>query len=409
MDYDVIIVGAGIAGCTAATAYGRAGLRVALLERQRSLRAHKTLCGHFVLGGTHDVLDRLDFWPAMVDHGAAVTATLGVWTRWGWIVPRPGHGVPPAISLRRSKLDPLLREIAGATPGVDLMLGHKVVDLVADPSGAITGVGATTEDGRRITLRARLVVGADGHHSSVARLAGVPEDQAPNRRFLFWAYYEGVTMRGPGDSQVWYLEPDVAGCIRIDDGLTLVGAFPAKDRLPEFTDDRVAGLERFVGRLPDGPDLRGARRVSNLVGTTDYPCIRRDPTPRPGLALIGDAATASDPVPAVGCGWAFRSAAWLADATAEALRGGGDLRRALRGYRRAHRFIERYDDLGRREALARPANALQRAVRSAAVSDPYIARRAALFGMRAAPPSILLNPVVAARALVRSTMRRGEA
>ena len=323
MDYDVIIVGASIAGCTAATAYGRAGLRVALLERQRNPQAHKTLCGHFVLGGTHDVLERLGLWQPMLAQGAAVTTGIGVWTESGWIVPRPGNGVPPAISLRRSKLDPLLREIAGGTPGVDLMLGHRVVDLVEDSTGAIVGVVATTDGADRTTLRARLVVGADGHHSTVARLAQVAEDHAPNERFLFWTYYEGATMNGPGDGQLWPIGQDRAVCIRVDDELTQVGIFPAKARLPEFAGDRLAAFDRYVERLPDGPSLAGARRVSNLIGTTDYPCIRRDPTPRPGLVLIGDAATASDPVPAVGCGWAFRSAAWLVDATAGPLAAAG--------------------------------------------------------------------------------------
>lgn len=209
-------------------------------------------------------------------------------------------------------------------------------------------------------------------------------------------------MNGPGDGQVWPLGRDVAVCIRVDDGLTQVGVFPAKDRLPEFTAERQAAFDRFVGHLPDGPSLAGARRVSNLIGTTDYPCIRRDPAPRPGLALIGDAATASDPVPAVGCGWAFRSAAWLADATAESLAQGRDPHRALRGYRRAHRFIDAYDALGRREALARPPSPLQRAVRAAAVSDPCISRRLAVFATRAAPPSVLLNPTVMIRAAVAS-------
>lgn len=401
-DYDVIIVGASIAGCTAATAYGRAGLRVALLERHRSPQAHKTLCGHFVLGGTHDVLRRLDFWQPMVRHGAAVTSGLGMWTEHGWIVPRPDSSVPPAISLRRSKLDPLLREIAAATPGVDLMPGHRVVDLLQDGAGGVRGVVTAGGVAERTELRARLVVGADGHHSTVARLAEVPEDHAPNERFLFWTYYEGATMNGPGDGQVWPVGRDVAVCIRVDDGLTQVGVFPAKDRLPEFTDDRQSAFDRFVRCLPDGPTLIGARQVSNLIGTTDYPCIRRGPTPRPGLALIGDAATASDPVPAVGCGWAFRSAAWLADATAEPLAQGRDLHRALRGYRRAHRFIDAYDSVGRKEALARPPGSLQRAIRTAAVSNPDISRRLAAFAMRAAPPSVLLNPKVVIRVAIGS-------
>ncbi|WP_432948656.1 FAD-dependent oxidoreductase [Kribbella sp. CA-253562] len=402
MDYDVIIVGASIAGCTAATAYGRAGLRVGLLERHSNPQSHKTLCGHFILGGTHDTLQRLDFWQPMLARGAAVARGLGVWTEAGWIVPRPDQGVPPAISLRRSKLDPLLREIAANTPGVDLLLGHRVVDLVEDSAGTIDGVVAVTPGGERLILRARLIVGADGHRSTVAGLAGVAEDRAPNQRFLFWAYYEGAPMNGPGDGQVWMLDPDIAVCIRVDDGLTQVGVFPGKARLREFTEDREGAFGRFVEQLPDGPTLTGARRVSNFVGTTDYPCVRRDPTPRPRLALIGDAATASDPVPAVGCGWAFRSAAWLADATAGTLAAGGDLRHALRTYRRAHRFIDKWDDLGRADALAAPPNAIQRAIRRAAVHDAAIARRLAMFSMRAAAPSVLVNPAVAVRAAVGS-------
>ncbi|WP_165949137.1 NAD(P)/FAD-dependent oxidoreductase [Kribbella turkmenica] len=405
MTYDVIIVGASIAGCTAATAYGRAGLRVALLERHGNPQSHKTLCGHFILGGTHDTLQRLELWQPMLANGAAVSRGLGVWSEAGWIVPRPNQGVPPAISLRRSKLDPLLREIAGNTPGVDLLLGHRVVDLVADPAGPVDGVVAVTPDRERLTLRGRLIVGADGHRSAVAGLAGVPEDLAPNQRFLFWAYYEGAQPNGPGDGQVWLLDPDIAVCIRVDDGLTQVGVFPAKARLKEFADNREQAFRRFVDRLPDGPTLAGARRVSNLVGTTDYPCVRRDPVPRPGLALIGDAATASDPVPAVGCGWAFRSAAWLVDATAEALATGGSLSAALRTYRRAHRFIDKWDDIGRTDALAAPPNAIQRAIRTAAVHDDAIARRLAMFSMRAAEPSVLVNPAVAVRAAVRSRRR----
>ncbi|WP_219415237.1 NAD(P)/FAD-dependent oxidoreductase [Pseudonocardia nigra] len=137
-----------------------------------------------------------------------------------------------------------------------------------------------------------------------------------------------------------------------------------------------------------------------MIGTADHPIVRRDPLPRPGLALIGDAAMVGDPVPAVGCGWAFRSAEWLADATAAALRDGASdaaLQRALRGYRRAHRFAERHDRLDRDEARAQPPNPVQRAIRTAAVHDPWVARRVYRFAMRAAPVTELLNPAVVAR------------
>lgn len=81
-------------------------------------------------------------------------------------------------------------------------------------------------------------------------------------------------------------------------------------------------------------------------------------------------------------------------------------RHALRSYRRAHRFIDKYDALGRRKALAKPPNPPQRAIREAAVTDPDIARRLAMFSMWAAEPSVLLNPKVMVRALVGTRVRR---
>ena len=133
---------------------------------------------------------------------------------------------------------------------------------------------------------------------------------------------------------------------------------------------------------------------------------RRPPVPRPGLALVGDAATASDPVPAVGCTWAFRSAESLADATIPALQAHARLGPALRDYRRRHRFIDRHDRLIRADARGGRANPIQRALRQAAPHDPEIASRLGRFAMRAVPVSGLVNPRTIVRA-VRVARRSG--
>jgi 2-polyprenyl-6-methoxyphenol hydroxylase-like FAD-dependent oxidoreductase len=194
----------------------------------------------------------------------------------------------------------------------------------------------------------------------------------------------------------------VAIVVPTDDGLTMLVAFPTKARLTEFQSDRVGALERYIRQLPDGPDLSGAERVSKLIGMTDYPCVRRDPTPAPGLFLVGDAAVTGDPQPAVGCGWAFRGADWLADSLTPALQGSVPMRSAAAAYRRKLRFILRHDRLARQAALGRPANAVQRALMRAAAVDPDIGRRAYLFAMRATPVSGLLNPGTVARAMLIS-------
>lgn len=404
-----MIVGAGIAGCTAAIRYGRAGLRVALVEKHRSASTAKALCGHFVLAGTGPTLRAIGLWDRMLEAGAA-TGRVAVWSPAGWSVPA-GDDLPPCISLRRSKLDPLLREVAARTPGVELLLGHQAVGLLTD-GDRVAGVLASCGGVQR-ELRGRLVVAADGHRSPIAELAGVPADQGVNGRFLYWAYYRGAVDRGPGDNNLWFAGSDVGIVVHTDDGLTMLVAAPAKARLVEFQADLPAALEAFFARLPDGPDLAGAQRVSKVIGTADYPPIRRDPAPRRGLALVGDAAMAGDPVPAVGCGWAFRSADWLAEATIPALLGGAgagpSLERALRRYRRAHRFADRHDRLDRADAKAQPPNAIQRAVRAAAVTDGELARRVYRHATRIDPVSGLVNPMVAVRALLVARRSRARA
>jgi 2-polyprenyl-6-methoxyphenol hydroxylase-like FAD-dependent oxidoreductase len=324
MSYDVVIVGGSIAGCTAAILYARAGLGVALVEKHRSAATFKALCGHFILAGAQPTLRRAGLWEAMVREGAAV-GPVASWSEAGWMA--PDAGTLACINLRRERLDPLLRRTAAATPGVDLLLGQTAVALI-DTGGQVIGVRIRGVDGDERELRGRLVVGADGHRSTVARLAGASEDRAPNERFGMWAYYRGVIPRGPAENRIWQLGLDVGIVLSTDDGLTMLAAFPSKARLEEFNADRAAALERFVAALPDGPDLSGAERVSKVIGMTDYPCVKRDPLPRPRLALVGDAAITGDPKHAVGCGWAFRAAEWLVDATVPAVRGGGDLSRA---------------------------------------------------------------------------------
>jgi menaquinone-9 beta-reductase len=396
--YDVAIVGGSIAGCTAAMLYGRAGLRVAVLERNRRLEAYKTLCGHYILGGTLPTLTRTGLLDPLLAAGAAVS-TLRVWNGRAWLHP---VDEPAGISLRRERLDPLLRRLAAETPGVDLLLGHRVTDLRED-GPRVAGVTATTPDGRQRHIRANLVVGADGHRSPVATMAGVHCATSLNNRFFFWAYYDGLHRPGTNHAsgRVWNIEPDVAVSVPTDSGLTLLGLFALKDKLGAFAGDRQERLDEYFSSLPDAPDMARARRASKVVGTTDYPFIRRHPTPRPGLALIGDAACASDPTPAVGCGWAFRSAEWLVTATASALRSGDDreVARGLRDYRRQRAVLERYDRMARSEARTGRLNSVQRALFAAAEHDPDTARRLARFAARSVAPSHVLNPPTVTRAL----------
>ncbi|MFD8858251.1 NAD(P)/FAD-dependent oxidoreductase [Streptomyces vinaceus] len=323
-EYDVAVCGAGLAGSAAAILLARSGVRVALLERRSDPEAYKVLCTHSLTANAYPVLDELGLVPALEKAGA-VRNHARWYTRWGWIEPRAAPGgpeLPYAYNVRRSTLDPLIRSRAGQTPGVDLLLGHHVTGLVRDAGGRTVGLRASTPRGER-EIRARLVVGADGKHSAVAKLAGVAERQYENTRFGYLAHFRNLPLPG-GIGQTWFLEPDMAYAFPNDDGVTVLAVLPDKERLPAFREDLEESFHAFVRALPEAPAIDSAERITKIIGTVDYPLHTRKPT-APGVALIGDAALTSDPLWGVGCGWALESARWLTEAVAAAAagRGGG--------------------------------------------------------------------------------------
>ncbi|HEX2085178.1 MAG TPA: NAD(P)/FAD-dependent oxidoreductase, partial [Solirubrobacteraceae bacterium] len=212
-DFDVAIVGASIGGCTAATLFGRRGARVALIERKPDPAAYKTVCTHFIQSSATPVVEKLGLAETLDARGANHN-TIDLWTPYGgWIV-APSDD-PHGYSVTRRVLDPLLRTTAAETPGVELMTGHTVTGVTPD--------GVTLRGGERVA--ARLVVGADGRGSAVARLAGMRGRVKPHNRFFYWSYWRGVepvTER----SRVWFTEPDCAYTFPNEDGLTLVLVAP---------------------------------------------------------------------------------------------------------------------------------------------------------------------------------------
>ncbi|MET7755228.1 NAD(P)/FAD-dependent oxidoreductase [Streptomyces sp. NPDC005389] len=396
-EYDVVISGAGLAGSAAAILLARRGVRVALLERRSDPEAYKVLCTHSLAASAHPVLDELGLVPALEKAGA-VRSEARWHTRWGWIEPKAapeGPGLPYGYNIRRSVLDPLIRSRAADTPGVDLLLGHRVTELIG-VGGRTVGVRASTPDGVR-EIRARLVVGADGKDSAVARLAGVAARRHENTRFGYLAHFRGLPLPG-GIGQTWFLEPDMAYAFPNDDGVTVLAVLPDKKRLPAFKEDLEGSFHAFVRALPDAPAIDDAERVSKVIGLVDYPLHSRRPT-APGLALVGDAALTGDPLWGVGCGWALQSARWLAEEIAPAATGRGDLDRSLARYARRHgRRLRGHQFLAADFAKARPFNPVERLMFSAAARDASLARHMHLFASRLIGPLRFLNPLALAKA-----------
>ncbi len=369
-DYDVVIVGGSLAGCSAAILLGRAGQRVALVEKQPDPQAYKRMCSHFIQASGVPSVERLGLLEPIVDAGG-VRPRIRAWTEWGWIVaPEDRAGV--CLNLRRERLDPLVREAAAQTPGVDLLLGQSAERVLRSGAG-VSGVTIRDRDGAERDLRARLVVGADGRDSKIAKLAAVKEKTYPHGRFAYGSYFEGPGPEGAPDGSVWFTDPNWAAAFPTDGGLTFYAAMPTMDRLPEFKRDPGKALVDFIASVPDAPPIRESRCVDDVIGKVDMTNRVRGPV-APGLALIGDAALATDPLFGVGCGWAFQSAEWLADSVAPALGGAEPLDKGLDRYRRRHRKqLRGHTLLIHDSATGRRMSPPEKLFFSGAARDPKIA------------------------------------
>jgi 2-polyprenyl-6-methoxyphenol hydroxylase-like FAD-dependent oxidoreductase len=297
--------------------------------------------------------------------------------------------VPAAVNIRRELLDPIVREAAANAPGVDLLMGRTVTGLLRDGEG-FAGVEAQDVNRDVVRIPARLVVGADGRDSKVARLAAVSAKVTPHARFSYAAYFEGPSPEGAPDGTVWFLDPHWGAAFPTDGGLTMYACMPTKDRLPEFRRDLDGALRAFIASLPEPPPILEARQVGAVLGKIEMPNVQRAPI-APGLALVGDAALATDPLFGVGCGWAFQSSEWLVDAVAPALRGEEQLSAGLKRYRARHRRgLNGHAFLIHDYATGRPFSPVERILYPGAVYDPRVARIFHAFGTRNIGPARMM-------------------
>ena len=378
--YDAVIVGGSLAGCAAATMLGRAGARVAVLEKSPDPAAYKRICSHYIQASAVPTLERLGLLEPMMAAGA-LRPRFNARTPWGWIEAPPERAAR-GVNLRRTKLDPMAREMAATTPGVEVLLGQTVTAL-RRADGKVTGVVARDRDGVETEIDAPLTIGADGRDSQIAELSGVKVKTYPHGRFAYGGYFEGVTPAHAPDASVWMMDPDWAAAFPTDDGLTFYAVMPTMDRLPDFKGDPAAALVDYFEGVPEAPSLRSGRLDERgILGKIDMTNRMRVPS-APGLALIGDAALATDPLFGVGCGWAFQSAEWLADSVAPALRGEEALEKGLRRYRRAHsRHLRGHAWMIHDYATGRKMQPGEKLIFSAAARDPRMALMFDEFGTR---------------------------
>ena len=399
LDYDVAIVGGSIGGCTAATLFARHGLKVALIEQQHDLNAYKKVCTHFLQPAALPTLERLGLAGAIETAGGLRNA-LEVWTPWGWIRDQERTG-QYGYNIRRETLDPLLRRLTAETKGVNFLLGRTARGLLEE-NGRIVGVETDSHEGPA-AIRARLIVAADGRQSHLAELANVKAEVKPNNRFTYFTYYRDLPLGSTANSRYWHLSSNLAYAFINDNHMTLLGVFLPVEQLNEWKRDVYGNFVRFWANVPDGPRLSNAKWEGEMRGMIRMPNLSRPATAR-GMAFVGDAALALDPIWGTGCSFAFQSAAWLVDCTAAILHNDSSsdhaLDQGLQQYRKRHRAETRGHALHIADfSKIRKNRFFEELLFSAAARDATLARRLLAYLGRTVGISQLLNPSHLMRAL----------
>ncbi|MER8226103.1 FAD-dependent monooxygenase [Streptomyces sp. NPDC094143] len=326
--YDVIVVGGRCAGAATALLLARRGHRILLLERARF--PSDTLSTLYI---HQPGVDRLARWRVLDEVRATGCPPLEriSFRAPGLLLtgPAPAWGAATGgLAPRRYALDTILAR-AAARAGADFRDGCSVTGLLWE-GDTVAGVRYTTPGGGTDQARARLVVGADGRNSTVARLVGAPYLRHDGRLTVaLYTYWSGLS----GDGLGLYSGPGAgAALVPTQDGLTLVNVQLPRDTPVTRGNARHAYLAGALRACPDLAELLAAgRQEERLFRCTDLPNFFRRAYGS-GWVLVGDAGHHKDPCGAHGISDALAQAELLAGCLAETV-GDPSLReKALRQY-----------------------------------------------------------------------------
>lgn len=328
--YDAIIVGARCAGSPLAMLLARRGYKVLLVDK--ALFPSDIISTHYI---HQPGAARLKRW-GLLD--AVMSTNCPPITRMRFDVgpfalegsPPSVDGVVEALCPRRTVLDKVLLDAAAAA-GAEVRDRFYVRDLIRD-GDRIAGVRAETSNGRSIVEHARVVVGADGQRSVVARVAAAAEYQVrPAVSCNYYTYFSGVRC---SEAELYNRDRCLIGAFPTNDDLTLVfEAFPNRD-FRNHREDLEAHYFRLLTKVPELLErINEGSREARFTGSTDLPGFFRKSW-GPGWALAGDAGYHKHPITAQGISDAFRDADELAAAIDAGLSGVRPLEQSLADYAR---------------------------------------------------------------------------
>jgi flavin-dependent dehydrogenase len=326
--YDAIIVGARCAGSPTAMLLARKGYRVLLVDK--ATFPSDTMSGHAIHPPGVARLARWGLLDRVLATGCPpiTQAKLSVGGVANTMTAPPE--APPSLCPRRTLLDKILVD-AAVEAGAEPREAFPVRELLFD-DGRVAGVRGGAH-GAPVDERARIVIGADGHRSFVAR--AVQAEMYNDRGTLscgYYTYWSGIPNEG---NRFYHSDGQIVGVLPTNEDWTLIFYQRPVNQFHELRKDIEGSYMKAIDREPElAAQVHAARREERFQGTADLGNFFRKPF-GPGWALVGDAGYHKDPITALGIMDAFRDADALADAIDDGFSGRRPLDDALADYHRA--------------------------------------------------------------------------
>ncbi|HTG13847.1 MAG TPA: FAD-dependent oxidoreductase [Blastocatellia bacterium] len=317
--YEVIIIGGGPAGSSAAAHLAARGVRVVLLEKGRMPR--QKLCGEFITPECFPTLNRLGVMDRILIAGAQKITQLSLIGSNGKRVEAPLSEMSDkssALGLSRARFDEVLFNAARQSGAVCLE-SHAVKRCLYD-DGRPTGVEAMSiADGRTVTFYAPLVVDASGRNSRA--MVGKHERTARkrgSRLFAMKAHLKGVEGIA-GRVELYFFPGGYGGLSSIEDGLMNLCFITDEAKLGAMGGNAASVMRQTVLRNPLANErLSGAGEVRKWESAGPLVFGRRR-LAQSGVIAIGDASGMIDPFTGTGIQIALRTGELAAEAIIEAM------------------------------------------------------------------------------------------
>lgn len=299
---DVLIIGGGPAGSTAAAFARQRGLSVLLFEKETFPRFR---IGESLLPHGNALLRESGVWPAVEragfvrKYGALFATADGAVQKEVLFSDGIVRGLESTFQVERSRFDALLLDHARAL-GAEVRTGHTVVTVRSDPGAGAAEADIRRPDGSVERVTARWILDAAGrehHHPS-----GLKQELDPPRlarRVAVYSHFLGVPRapgRAAGHTVVVRLEQGWFWLIPISEEKTSVGLVAPVEALRRAGGDAASFFQQEVARSAKLRDLMaGATATQPFRVTADYSYFRRR-LAGPRELLLGDAGGFLDPI-----------------------------------------------------------------------------------------------------------------